>query len=190
MGKVIAEITMSLDGYVAGAGISSKQPMGTNGEKLHEWLFNKATEEDKQWADDLQKSSGAVIAGNHTYTIAIDDAWKEISPFDAPAFVVCHSLPQKQVDGFTYVTAGIHEALKFARETAGERNVWIMGGANAIQQYVKAKLVDELRIHIAPVLLMQGTRLFDNIGDEMVELVKKSVTETPAALHLVFSFKK
>ena len=84
---------------------------------------------------------------------------------------------------------GTHEALNLAKETAGERNVWIMGGANTIQQYVKAKLVDELRIHIAPVLLMQGTRLFDNTGYDMVELVKKSVTETPAALHLVFTFK-
>jgi len=190
MGKVIAEITMSLDGYIAGTGISRKQPMGTNGEKLHEWLFNKVTEADKQWVDHLQKSSGAVITGNHTYTIAIDDAWKAVSPFDAPAFVVCHSLPQKQVDGFTYVTAGIQEALKLAKETAEERNVWVMGGANTIQQYLKAKLVDELRIHIAPVLLMQGTRLFDNTGHNMVELVKNSVTETPAALHLVFTFKK
>ena len=121
---------------------------------------------------------------------AIDDAWKGISPFDAPAFVVCHNVPKKQVDGFTYVTAGTHEALNLAKETAGERHVWIMGGANTIQQYVKAKLVDELRIHIAPVLLMQGTKLFDNTGDDIVELVKKSVTETPAALHLVFTFRK
>ena len=157
---------------------------------LHEWIFNKATETDKQWVDDLVKSSGAVITGNHTYTIAIDDAWKGISPFDAPAFVLCHRVPAKKVDGFTYVTGGIHEALKLAKETAAEKNVWIMGGANTIQQYLKAKLVDELRIHIAPVLLMQGTRLFDNIGHDMVELVKKSVTETPAVLHSVFTFKK
>jgi dihydrofolate reductase len=190
MGKVIAEMTMSLDGYIAGPGISSKQPMGTNGQKLHEWIFNKAIAADRQWVDDLRKSSGAVITGNHTYTTAIDDAWEGISPFDAPAFVLCHSVPQNQVDEFTYVTAGIHEALKLAKETAAEKNVWVMGGANTIQQYLKAKLVDELRIHIAPVLLMQGTRLFDNTGHDMVELVKKSVTETPAALHLVFTFKK
>ena len=190
MGKVIAEITMSLDGYIAGTGISSKQPMGTNGEKLHEWIFNKATEADKQWVDDLVKSSGAVITGNQTYTVGIDDGWKGISPFDSPAFVLCHSLPQKLVEGFTYVTDGIHEALKLAKETAAERNVWVMGGANTIQQYLKAKLVDELRIHIAPVLLVQGTRLFDNIGDDMIELVKKSVTETPAVLHSVFTFEK
>ena len=190
MGKVIAEITMSLDGYIAGPGISNEQPMGTNGQRLHEWIFNKSTQADKQFVDDLLKSSGAVITGNHTYVTAIEDAWKGISPFDAPAFVLCHRVPQKQVDEFTYVTGGIHEALKLAKETAVEKNVWVMGGANTIQQYLKAKLVDELRIHIAPVLLMQGTRLFDNTGYDMVELVKKSVTETPAALHLVFTFEK
>lgn len=189
MGKVIAEITMSLDGFIAGPGVSNKEPMGTNGERLHDWIFNKATDADKAMIAEIMNSTGAVITGNRTYTIAIDEAWAGASPFDAPAFVVCHVSPLKKMKGFVYVTGGIVEALELARQTAGE-NVWIMGGANILQQYLEAGLVDELHLHIAPILLMQGTSLFENIGTEAIELIKEAVTETPGALHTVFHFKK
>ena len=190
MGKVIAEISMSLDGFIAGPGISSKEPMGTNGELLHEWIFNKATDADKAMIAEIMNSTGAVITGNHTYTIAIDEAWAGASPFDAPAFVVCHAAPVKKVESFVYVTGGTAEALQLARQTAGEKNVWIMGGASIIQQYLGAGLINELHLHIAPILLKQGTRLFENIGTESIELIKEAVTETPGALHTVFHFKK
>ena len=190
MGKTFAEITMSLDGFIAGPGISNRQPMGANGDKLHEWLFAKATNADKQWMDELLKTTGAVITGNYTYATAIDEAWGGSSPFIVPAFVLCHVAPSNPVEGFTYITGGINEALDLAKKTAGEKNVWIMGGANIIQQYIKAGLVDELRIHIAPVLLMQGTRLFDNTGIDPLELINESVTATPAAVHTVFRIKK
>jgi dihydrofolate reductase len=190
MGKIIAEITMSLDGYVAGSGISDQQPLGLQGELLHEWLFGKAIAADKQWIDELLQTTGAVITGNHTYSTAIDGGWGGRSPFTAPAFVLCHAAPSKKVKGFDYITGGIHEAMKLAKEAAGEKNVWVIGGANVIQQYIKAGMVDELRIHIAPILLMQGTRLFDQIGIDPLELIKESVTDTPAAVHIVFRFKK
>jgi dihydrofolate reductase len=181
---------MSLDGYIAGPGISNQQPLGAKGELLHEWLFTKSTPADKQWLDELLQTTGAVITGNHTYATAINEAWGGGSPFNSPAFVLCHKVPSKQVNGFTYITGGIHEALRLAKEAAGEKNIWIMGGANIIQQYIKEGLADELRIHIAPVLLMQGTRLFDNTGIDPVELIKESVTESAAAVHTVFRFKK
>ena len=190
MGKVIAEITMSLDGFIAGPGISNKEPMGTNGQRLHEWIFDKATEDDKEMISGVINSSGAVITGNHTYTTAIDEAWAGASPFDAPAFVICHTAPEKKVEGFVYVTSGIVEALELARQQAGEKNCWIMGGANIIQQYIKAGLIDELRLHIAPILLASGTRLFENTGIGPVDLTKDAVTETPGALHTIFHFKK
>ena len=190
MGKVFAEITMSVDGFIAGPGISSEQPMGINGPKLHEWLFAKATDADKQWLDELVKTSGAVITGNHTYRTAIEDAWGGESPFIVPAFVLCHTAPAKTIKGFEYVTGGMHEALKKAKEAAKEKNIWVMGGANVIQQYIKAGLVDELRLHIAPVLLVQGTRLFDNIGIDPIELIKQKLTDTQAAVHAVFRFKR
>jgi dihydrofolate reductase len=190
MGKVIAEITMSLDGFIAGPGISSKEPMGTNGQRLHEWIFNKATDTDKAMIAEIMNSAGAVITGNHTYSTAIDEAWAGASPFDAPAFVLCHTIPPKKIKGFTYVTGGILEALNLSRKIAGEKDKWIMGGANVIQQYINAGLIDELRLHIAPILLMKGTRLFDNGGIEPVELIRESVIETPGALHTVFRIKK
>ena len=190
MAKVIAEITMSLDGFIAGPGISSKEPMGINGQVLHEWIFDKATDKDKAMLAEIINNTGAVITGNHTYTTAIDEAWAGASPFDAPAFVICHQPPVKKVDGFIYLTAGIREALQLAKQTAGEKNVWIMGGANIIQQYLGAKLVDELHLHLAPVLLKRGTRLFENIGAEPIELIKAAVTQTPGAMHTVFHFKK
>jgi dihydrofolate reductase len=190
MGKVFAEITMSLDGFVAGPGISNEQPMGVNGSKLHEWIFDKATNADKQWLDELVKTSGAVIAGHHTYRTAIDDAWGGVSPFSVPAFVLCHAAPSKMVKSFEYITGGIHEAVNKAKETAKEKNIWIMGGANVIQQYIKAGLMDELRLHIAPLLLMQGTKLLDNLSMEPVELIKEKLSETPGAIHTVFRFKR
>ena len=190
MGKVIAEITMSLDGFIAGPGISSKEPMGINGQRLHEWIFDKATEKDKAMIAGVMNSSGAVITGNHTYTTAIDEAWAGASPFDAPAFVVCHTAPVKKVDGFVYVTSGIFEALQLARQHAGEKNCWIMGGANIMQQYIKAGLIDELRLHVAPILLVSGTRLFENTGTQPIELIPDAVTAKPGALHTIFHFKR
>ena len=190
MGKLIAEITMSLDGFIAGPDISNSQPLGVNGERLHDWIFGKATDTDKKILEETVNSVGAVIVGNHTYRTAIDDAWEGATPFAAPAFVVCHELPLKKVEGFAYVNTGIDEALTLARLAAAGKNIWVMGGANIIQQYIKADLVDELRIHIAPLLLMQGTRLFENSGTEPVELIRESVQETPGALHAVFSIKK
>ncbi len=189
MPKVIAEITMSLDGFIAGPGISSKEPMGINGQVLHEWIFDKATDKDKAMLAELMNNTGAVITGNHTYRTAIDEAWAGASPFDAPAFVICRTPPVKKVDGFIYVTAGIHEALHLARQTAGKKNVWIMGGANIIQQYLSTGMIDELHLHIAPLLLKQGKRLFENIGAEPMELIKGAVSQTPGAMHTVFHFK-
>jgi len=190
MGKVIAEITMSLDGFIAGPGISRKDPMGINGQRLHEWIFDKATEKDKAMISGIINSSGAVITGNHTYTTAIDEAWAGASPFDAPAFVICHTAPAKRIEGFVYVTSGIVEALALARRQAGEKNCWIMGGANIIQQYIKAGLIDELHLHVAPILLAGGTRLFENTGTAPIELIHDAVTTTPGALHTIFRFKK
>jgi len=77
-----------------------------------------------------------------------------------------------------------------AREVAGNKNIWVMGGANVIQQYLKAGLIEEFRLHIAPMLLMRGTRLFDNVGSDPAQWVKESVTETPGAVHILLRIKK
>lgn len=93
MGKVIVDITMSLDGFVTGPEISTAQPMGKNGQLLHKWIFEGKTEAGMQLLNELVESSGAVIVGGRTYHTAIEDAWDNLSPFNVPAFVLCTTLP-------------------------------------------------------------------------------------------------
>lgn len=190
MGKIIAEITQSLDGFIAGAGISKEIPMGGNGELLHDWMFDKATDADRKWLEELTATTGAVILGHRTYDTAIEDAWGGATPFEVTAFVVCHTAPAQKIEGFVYVTTGIEDALQQARQTAGDKNVWIMGGASIIQQYLKANLVDELRLHVAPVLLGRGTHLFTDKDPMMTMLENVSVVQTPGAVHGIWTINK
>ena len=190
MQKVISEITMSLDGFIAGPGISSKQPMGKDGLRLHEWIFNNKTDIDADLLKEVIESSGAVIVGSRTYVTAIEDAWEGVSPFAVPAFVLCHNPPAKSVDGFIYTTDGIESALNKARAVAGDKNIWIMGGANIIQQYLNANLLDRIHLHIVPVLFTTGTRLFDQIWLDKIELKKTEVIDTPAATHIKYEILK
>ena len=192
MPKTFVSITMSLDGFIAGAEISKEQPMGKDGEQLHDWMFTAKTDADVHIIDDLLQSTGAVIVGNGTYSIAIhnDIAWGEVSPYKVPALVLCTEKPKRTVDGFSYHTDGIYDALQKAKATAGEKDVLVMGGANTAQQFISAGLADELHIHIAPILLMQGTRLFEQSGHPPISLKKLSSVDTPAATHLVYEIIK
>jgi dihydrofolate reductase len=188
MSKVFLNITMSLDGYVAGSNITEATPMGKGGERLHDWLFDGMTERDDEIVKSTFETSGAVIVGGRTYTLAIKDAWGGKTPFSVPAFVVIEKVPEFVVDGFTFVTDGIESALRQAREAAGDKNVWVMGGANIAQQYIKAGLLDELQITIAPMLLGEGLRLFEHTG--AVKLQHVSVVQTPAATHITYKVIK
>ncbi|MFT3911670.1 MAG: dihydrofolate reductase family protein [Ferruginibacter sp.] len=189
MQKTVVEITMSLDGFVAGTGISKKHPLGEGGERLHHWIFDGKTDADAVIINEFFQSNGAVIVGSRTYDTGIEEGWGGVSPFPFPAFVICSKVPEKEVAGFIYVTGGINTALNLASVAADEKNVLVMGGANIIQQYLKAKLVDGILIHIAPVLFSAGTRLFDLIG-ERIELKKIKVIDTPAATHIYYDVVK
>lgn len=184
MGQVVVEITMSLDGFVAGPDVSPQQPLGVNGERLHDWMFTNKTATDEQLEAEIFTTVGAVVVGGRTYRDGIDSGWGGVTPFHAPAFVVLSRVPDKQVDGFTYVTDGIASALRQAQAVVGDKDVWVMGGAHLIQQYLKAGLVDELHIHIAPILLQRGTRLFEQIGDTPITLEATRALHTPGAAHL------
>lgn len=190
MQKVILDISMSLDGYVAGPDISEDNPLGLDGPRLHDWMFASKTDADASLLEALVESTGAVILGGWTYFTAIDGVWEGISPFHVPAFVLTNGIPEKQVSGFIYVTGDIDVALAQARAAAGSKNVWIMGGAQTAQEYLKAGLIDELHIHIAPILLAAGTPLFEDIGYEPVSLEKIGLVETPGATHLRFRVLK
>lgn len=189
MTKLVVDITISLDGFIAGPGISNTQPMGKNGDLLHRWMFRNKTEQDTKILSEFVETTGAVVLGNHMYSTAIDIAWNGVTPFSSPAIVVCHKQPAKKVEGFVYVTTGLNDALEHARKLAGDKDIWIIGGANIIQQFFTAGLVDILHLHIAPVLLNQGTRLFEGIGMETLQLIRTSVRETPGAVHINYQVK-
>lgn len=177
---------MSLDGFIAGPDVSPELPMGAGGPRLHKWLFKRKTDIDKKILDDLVEASGAVILGRRTYDVGIGEAWGGVSPFTVPAFVVSKDRPEIVVDGFSFINDGILSALNQAKAIAGDKNVWIMGGANIAGQYLKAKLFDELHIHLVPVLLGKGSRLFENTGPATIELDKIKLIESAGATHMMF----
>jgi len=111
MGKLILEITMSLDGFVAGPNISQEQPMGKNGHRLHDWLFSAKTAADTKLLNELMETSGAVIIGNQSYVTAINGVWESVSPFSFPALVLCNNVPKIQVKGFEFITEGVMSGL-------------------------------------------------------------------------------
>ncbi|MXV51918.1 dihydrofolate reductase [Pedobacter sp. HMF7647] len=186
MKKVILSITMSLDGFIAGPNVSKETPLGVNGLSLHHWIFGGKQKADGDTLSDLVDNCGAVITGSKTYKTAIDGAWEGESPFNVPAFILS-SKPIDAVKGFDVVTDGIESALSKAKKVAGDKNVWIMGGANVAQQYFYSNLLDEFHLHIAPVILGSGTPLFKSDSAQNVNLKKESTIETPAATHLFFS---
>lgn len=185
MSKIILDITMSLDGFVAGPSVSNENPLGIGGLRLHEWIFSAKTPVDEAAQQTAHGNAGAVIVGGHTYETAINDAWDGKTPFEMPAFVLIKDVPAQQKEGFTYVTQGITAVLDKARAKAGDKDIWVMGGASMIQQFIAANLYDQLHLHIAPVLLGEGLRLFENIGTKLVEFKNISVTQSPQATHLV-----
>ena len=183
MGKVFLSITMSLDGFTAGRIITQENPMGINGQLLHKWIFANKQKEDEEVAADMFKNCGAVILGSRTYITAIDGVWESQSPFPVPALVLS-SKKMKVTKGFTVINDGIQTALSQAKSIAKEKDVLVMGGASVAQQFLEADLLDEAHIHIAPILLGSGTRLFEKENNRIVEFTKIKVIETPGATHL------
>ena len=190
MGKVVAVITTSVDGYVAGPDDGPGRGLGIGGERLHYWVFGgpwsyavepkgQATGTDREWLDNALSGLGAVIAGRWTYEAA--DHWGGSNPWDAPFFIVTHR-PEEQPDaaqGFTFV--GDHEtALRQAQEAAGDKRVHIMGGADLIRQALASGVVDEFSLVIAPVVLGGGKRLFEGF-DQSFELEHLGVRQSPFA---------
>jgi dihydrofolate reductase len=171
MTKVLAGITTSVDGYVAGPDDRPGRGLGEGGERLHYWVFGgpwtyenesslgEATGEDAEWLAQAIARVGAVVGGGNTYAAA--DAWGGKNPWGLPFFIVTHR-PEEEPPGgaFTFV-AGVPEAVERAREAAGDKDVHVMGGADVIRQALEAGLVEELTIIVAPVVLGGGKRLFD-----------------------------
>ena len=188
MGKVIYDISMSLDGFITAENVRPEAGLGDGGERLHDWAFNSADPRNRQL---LAKgaSLGAIISGRHNYDLAVP-YWGADGPTgdaQVPTIVVSHSVPQDIPNGSVYRFAdSIEAALEKARKAAGDKDVAIMGGANIAAQFLKLGLVDEISIHLVPVLFGRGIRLFEHLDGEHVQLEKTEVIETKEAIHLRF----
>ena len=194
MQKVTSEISMSLDGFITDPDASVGSPLeGHDPGRLHDWRFDAQTETDAAIVDEIYESTGAVLIGKRMFDVGFEP-WGDPPPFGMPVFIVTHeareSLPMQGGTTYTFVTDGIEAALEGARATAGDKNVGIWGGANVIRQYLKAGLLDEMQIHLIPVLLGGGIRLFEDFDPGGIELRKTSSIETPAATHLRFEVVK
>lgn len=186
MPAVLLEISMSLDGFVAGPNVSIQNPMGDGGEALHTWLFGAKTPVDEAIIADMLGSIGAVIMGRRTYDLG-EGPWGDEPPFPVPCFVLTHrgrAPVVKQNVVTTFVEGGIGTALDHAKRAAGGKKILVMGGAATARQYMKARLIDELTIHLAHCLLGGGDRLFD--GADAMPLHKVEVVESGAVTHLKF----
>jgi dihydrofolate reductase len=212
MSKVrIHNFSISIDGYGAGPNQTVDSPLGVGGEELHNWMVKTATfhkmyggQEGEEGIDDDFTARGVVnigawILGRNMFALSrgewSDDGWKgwwgENPPYHGPVFILTHhpraSIPMEGGTTFHFVTEGIHVALDRARKAASGKDVRIVGGVNVIQQYIRERLVDEMHISIAPVVLGSGEHLYQGIN--LLELGYK-LTEhitTSDAMHLVFT---
>jgi len=185
--RVFFDISMSLDGYITASGQTADEPLGTGGDQLVAWAFGE-DERDRRVLTEGVAGTGAVIAGRRTYDTSVP-WWGADGPTgDArvPVFVVTHAPPAGAPERgvYTFVTGGIVPALEHARAAAGDKDVTVMGGADVGQQYLRAGLIDELSIHLAPILLGAGTRMFEHIGERHIKLEQTAIASTAAATHL------
>ncbi len=194
MTKVSAGITTSLDGYVTGPNDGPGCGLGEGGERLHYWVFGgpwsyesgargEPTGADKEVLDEAMARVGAVVGGRGTYEAA--EAWGGHNPFGVPFFVVTHRPEDEPAGaGFTFVR-GLDEAIVRARETAGGKDVFVMGGADLIRQALRAGYVEELSISIAPVVLGGGKRLFEGF-EQTVGLEHLRLRQSQFATHITY----
>jgi dihydrofolate reductase len=198
MTKVTVGLSTSLDGFIAGADDSPEQPLGVGGDRLFKWFGDGDTPSryypsfrmsavSAEFFDEYAGRVGAIISGRRTYDIS--DAWGGSGPLPgAPLFVLTHHAPETVPEGdppYTFVTEGIERAVELARGAAGDKDVDLMG-AKVVQQALRAGLLDELIIHLVPVVLGRGVRLLDGLepGSVAVDLVQ--VVDAPGVTHLKY----
>ena len=211
---VFVNISMSLDGYVAGPDQTLEEPLGRGGEQLHEWIFPLASWREPHGLsggeigpeDDLVRESvdrtGAVIMGRRMFSGGsgpwesdpnADAWWGDNPPFHVPVFILTHHErePVEKEGGttFTFVTDGFESALEQALAAAGDKDVAIAGGAEAAQQALRAGVVEDVTLHLAPVLLGSGASLFDGVGTDLT-LRLTNVLEGPHATHLEYAVER
>jgi dihydrofolate reductase len=202
-GRVFVDLGMTLDGFVAGPNGGPENPLGDGGPRIHQWVYGLKSWRERQGleggaanADDevvkeISARGGAYVMGRRMFDEG-EVGWSDPPPFHAPVFVLTSSAraPWDRQGGttFSFVTDGIHSALEQAKAAAGDKDVQISGGASTVRQFIDAGLVDDLQIHLVPVLLGQGVRLFDGSRAELVELERLRVLDSPGVTHLSYRF--
>jgi dihydrofolate reductase len=197
MANVVAGITTSIDGYITGPNDGPGKGLGDGGERLHYWVFGgpwtyadeqkgDPTGEDAAWLTEVTSRVGAVVGGRGTYEAARH--WGDENPWGLPFFIVTHR-PEEEPDGgaFTFVS-GVEAAVERALESAGDKDVHVMGGAEIIRQALDARIVDELTVIIAPVVLGGGKRLFEGFSRSM-DLEHLGVRQSPFATFIDYRLK-
>jgi dihydrofolate reductase len=204
MSKVVVELSMSLDGFVAGPNDGPENGLGDGGQRLFQWYYSGDTDFPLPGTDMVFKISrasaellheewgklGAMVAGRRMFDIA--HAWGGKPPGGGPCFIVTHTPPQewaKEGSPFTFVTDGVESAIRQAKQAAGDKNV-SASSASIAQQCIKAGLLDEIHIDLAPVLLGGGVRLFEHLGTAPIELESTKVIEAPGVTHLRYRIVK
>ncbi|HEX8305497.1 MAG TPA: dihydrofolate reductase family protein [Jatrophihabitans sp.] len=206
MHLVTCQLAISLDGFIAGPNQSLENPLGEGGMRLHEWAFSNASwraqhgmeggehNADSQVIEEATQGIGAYLMGRKMFGGG-DGPWDENwtgwwgdePPYHAPVFVLTHH-PRQPLElrgtTFTFVTDGIESALEQARAAAGDQNVAIAGGAQAVQQYLAAGLLDQLQLHIVPVVLGSGERLLVDVGNPLLQPVQ--VVASPSVTHVTY----
>jgi len=189
MSKVISGISVSLDGFVTGPNVTREQQLGDGGQVLHQWL-HEPDPRDTEVLAGMREAVGSILMGRLSYDLAEGDGgWGDGGPAGpAPCFVLTHNPPAPETirapSVFTFVTDGIHSAVEQAKAAAGDKVVGVHG-ASAAQQCLAAGLLDEIQVHLAPVLLGSGTRLFEHLSGQC-QLERTKVVDTPNATHLRF----
>ncbi|MDX6610274.1 MAG: hypothetical protein QOF85_2199 [Solirubrobacterales bacterium] len=210
MSKLRFQISVSLDGFVAGPNPSEEDPLGEGGTQLHQWALKLAA-----WRKPHGQEGGEVNASTPVMEEALADVgatimgrnmfgggpgpwgeepwdgwWGDDPPFHHQVFVLTHHerepLTKKGGNSFTFVTEGIESALEQAKAAAGDRDISLAGGAEIAQQYLAAGLIDEMLLNVVPVLLGDGTRLFENLGGAEVRLEQVQMIEAPDVAHLKY----
>jgi dihydrofolate reductase len=210
MSKLRCDISMSADGFVAGPNQSDDNPLGEGGERLHDWVVSLAAWREahghrggevnasSQIIDEARTNVGAAVMGRNMFGPPSggdwDEQWKgwwgDNPPYNYDVFVVTHH-PREPVEmeggtTFHFVTDGIERALERANESANGQDVMLWGGAQVINQYLAAGLLDELELHVVPVLLGDGARLFEKVGGAEVELEQVRAVEAPGVTHIKY----
>jgi dihydrofolate reductase len=211
MGKVTFEISVSLDGFVAGPNPSLEDPLGEGGEQLHEWvvglaswrerhgLEGGATNASSAVVEESLAATGAVVMGRRMFSGGsgpwdddpnADGWWGDDPPFRVPVFVLTHhareTVTKQGGTSFVFVTEGVEAALEQGRAAAGDKDVSVFGGADVVQQFLRAGLLDEFQLNLVPVLLGGGVRLFDRVDAGRIALEKTRVVDSEGVTHLRF----